>query len=402
MRILLIFVIIATLRTFIDSLFGNKVTLIIYGLSLVFLVIICLKKGKTSLKTKNYPLILIFMFLPSIFDNYYLKDGVYSLFFYYLLTLGYFIILSYLNVSKKNINFVLNLFVFFSIATCIITWLSVVSPDFYTSKIIPWFPKGNQAEILYNFTKFKNRSGLCTHYSRNAFFMILGIVGKIYFYFEKRNKKDLFIIMFLLISLFMVGKRGHLIFFIFSFVITYFIFNRVSKKTFVKFLAMTLIIIILTMGAIKANKEVGFVFERLMNNSSKDISNGRYEMYNDVWCQFKDNDYIPLGWAEYASSTNYVHPGVHNDYIQLFCETGIIGFVVIIGLNIIILFKAVIYSKTKNGISFIVLLYNIFFLAYSFTGLPHYDIETYMFYFLINFILYYESSNKKEWNRLYE
>ena len=191
-------------------------------------------------------------------------------------------------------------------------------------------------------------------------------------------------------------------FLIFSFIITYFIFNKVNIKTVLKFICIFLAIGLFTSIAIKINDEAGYVFERLMNNNVMDVSNGRYEMYNEIWEQYKENGYMPLGWAEYASSTNYVHPGVHNDYIQLFCETGIIGFLLIIGLNIKILLNSIKYAhKSKTGISFIILLYNVFFLSYSLTGLPHYDIETYMYYFLINYILFHEFFAKDERMKIY-
>ena len=124
-------------------------------------------------------------------------------------------------------------------------------------------------------------------------------------------------------------------------------------------------------------------------------------MYEDIFKMYKENDYVGIGWSKYASNTNYVHPGVHNDYIQLLCETGVLGFIIVIGTNFYILRKAILYvRKNRNSISVVIIVYNVFFLLYSLTGLPHYDVETYMYYFFINSILFYISNFNLEFKLL--
>ena len=79
----------------------------------------------------------------------------------------------------------------------------------------------------------------------------------------------------------------------------------------------------------------------------------------------------------------------HNVYIQLLCETGIVGFLIIIGLMIIILhktYKLIDYHK-KNKTMLPSLLfslgYQIFFLLYCMSGNPLYDPQCYVLYFVV-------------------
>lgn len=163
-----------------------------------------------------------------------------------------------------------------------------------------------------------------------------------------------------------------------------------------------MILAIVVMGMIvKVVPEAQNTFNRIFNDNSNDVSSGRFDMYKDIWRMYKQNNYIGIGWNKYASNTGYVHPGVHNDYIQILCESGIIGFLIIIGSNIYILKYAIKYArKSKTAISKIILIYNIFFMFYSLTGIPHYDVETYMYYFLINSILFYISVREINCNKV--
>ena len=78
---LLLFASIAMARPYIDAFFGNKITLILYGTSIILVALVCISKKTIKNKTKKYPIFLLLFLLPSLFNNYYLKDGIYSLFF---------------------------------------------------------------------------------------------------------------------------------------------------------------------------------------------------------------------------------------------------------------------------------------------------------------------------------
>ena len=144
---------------------------------------------------------------------------------------------------------------------------------------------------------------------------------------------------------------------------------------------------------------VNTFFYRMVNSNHNDITNGRIELYNKAFDMYRDNDYVPIGWGQFSKSTNYSYAGVHNDYIQLFIETGLAGFLLIICSNIYILFKSIkLTSLHKNSLYFIILAYNIFYLLYSLTGIPHYDFEVYTIYLLLSSILFTKITERKEIN----
>ena len=268
---LLIFVIVATIRSFIDSMFGNKTTLLLYSISIILIVINILKNKKVKNHYGKYPVILFLMLLPSFINNAYLQDNMYSIFFYYFFSITYFILLCFSNVNSKHIEFALKLFIIFSLLTSIITWISFINPNLYVNKIIPLFPKENRNEIFHNFFYLKNRMGLCTHYSRNAFFMVIGIVSYVYFYFKHKNAKQIIGILFILITMLLVGKRGHLLFLIISFILAFFIYNKLSLKSFLKFTFFACLSIFSLYFIIKNIPGTNFAVDRFLNNSNNDV-----------------------------------------------------------------------------------------------------------------------------------
>ena len=232
--------------------------------------------------------------------------------------------------------------------------------------------------------------GLTDHYSRNAFYILIGILILIKKYINNKEKKSLLlIIIFLFGSLFLIGKRAHLIFLLISLILGYFIYNKVSIKNILKFMGISFIFGIIAIGCINVIPGTQNIVNRLLNVGDVDFTSGRADLYSKAWQLYLANDSEPLGWGQFAKSTGYSFVGVHNDYIQLYCETGIIGFILIVGSNLLMLKNSINMCRLKKGgLTFIILVYNIFFLVYSLTGIPHYDIEVYMIYFLLNCVLF--------------
>lgn len=386
---ILLYIIVCCIRVYVDNLIMSNLTIVLLLGAILLLMINMIKERKIKIVSKSYFILALLLLLPSFYKNAYINDHIYTYFLYYFLTIIYSIMFCFSNIKKNNIQFALLLFIIFAFATGIVTWISMFNPNFYVKKIIPLMPQNNQDELIKNFLYLKGRMGLTSHYSRNAFYLILGILGSIYFLFEEKKFKWKFSIFFLSITMLIIGKRGHFIFLVISLLLSYFIFFRINVKTIAKLFFCICIIGAILFFSAKIQPEINNTFKRFYENENSDISNGRFEMYSDAWNMFKNSGYIGIGWNGYASNTNYLHPGVHNDYIQILCESGIIGFILVIGSNLYILRKSRYYARKKqNSLSFIILTYNIFFLCYSLTGLPHFDVETYMYYFLINCILF--------------
>lgn len=390
---------IATFRFYIDKYTVMNFSLALYFGAILLMMIRLITKRTIPQRGNNYIILCICMFIPSLYKNAYLADSVYAVFIYYMFTVAFSAFLFLADPEEGNLEFVLKAFTVFAIITSIVTWISFFSPNFYISNFIPLLPESSQAEALRNFVRFSNRMGLSTHYSRNAFYILLGLIGQIYFYLKNKQRKQLLCIIFFSVTLLIVGKRGHTLFFLAALIVTYFIFYRVKAKTILKFCGIGIVALILLFLCINFIPGTDFIFTRIFetNTAGTSTMDIRFGMYTDLIKQYINNDLFALGWGHYARSTGYSSPGVHNDYIQLICETGIIGFVLVVGSNIIVLRNAIKYCRAQSDVlGFIALLYNVFFLMYAMTGIPHYDVEVYMFYFLINAFLYNKIRSTKK------
>lgn len=395
---MIVYALIVTFRYFIDDYIFTNFSLLLYA-SIIFIELLYLRGRKISTQNNKFLILSLLMFLPSLYNNAYIEDNVLALFSYYFMTIIFCCLLYTIRPSRDLMEILLGFFFIFGVITSITTWISFFSPDVYTRYFIPLLPKASQAEALINFLRANNRMGLTTHYSHNAYYILLAILSEIYRYFKTKSKKELVWIAFFISTMLIVGKRGHAIFFLAAFVLSYFIFYKVKMKTILRLLGISVVAIVFVAILIWFIPGANFLFERfvLASNDSSDTMQIRFDMYKDVWNLFKNNGYLPIGWAQYASSTNYSHPGVHNDYVQLFCETGILGFGFIIGSNIAILAKSIKFARSyRDGFSFVILIFNIFYLLYSFTGLPHFDVEVYMCFFIFNCFMYIEDKRLQQ------
>ncbi len=379
-----------TLRPYITKFFGFASIIIIFqSVAIFFQLLVAINNYKIKKAKTNFIILCIICIIPSLYNNAYLMDGQYSKFLIYIFAIVYACVLYLSSIEKKHIDYFFKLIFIFSVFTSFVTWIGYFIPTIYINKFIPLLPEVSAINVLNDFTKYSANAGFTDHYSRNAFYIVLGIISLLYFFINNKSKKNLFWIMFLVASLYLVGKRGHLVFLAISFMTSYFIFNNINYKTIIKFIFIILVVVSFSYLGVKFVPGVKNVYDRFFVSNKSDISNGRFIMYEDIANQYKENRFIPIGWSQYARSTNYYHPGVHNDYLQLFYETGIIGFILIIGSNTMFLLSSIRYvKKEKNSLGFCVLLFNFFYLTYSVTGIPHYDYEVYLSFFIFNSFIY--------------
>ncbi len=385
-----LFFLVAVARPFISAVFGNIFTLFIYLIAVLLLIMILIGKKIISNMTGIFPLVLLATLFISLYKNAYIQDGNLQNYLIFVLSIIYFVLLSFIKVDEKKISFLLTLFSAFAILTSCVSIISAIFPSWYIKNIIPLFPKENYSKILLNFEFCNEKMGLSTNYSRNAFYIIIGLLINVYKYQKNKKKINLLNIIILFATLLIIGKRSTFLFGIISIALSYFICNKKSLKVYLKFFTFMILAILCFVLIIKIFPFANYLLERFTVSSDSDFSNGRTEIYNDAWKLFKQNSYMPIGWGQYAKSTNYTHPGVHNDYLQILCETGILGFIIIIGGDILFLKKAIKLSKNNKKISYLCLSSIIFYMLYSMLELPHYDIETYMFYYLNVYIVYLE------------
>lgn len=354
----------------------------------ILLLLSKINNFKISLRIDKYTVCCFLMFIPCLYKNAYLEDNNIIIFAYYIFAIINSILFSQIKNKNEYIKFVFYLLIGFACLTSIVTWVSLFCPDLYIKYFINMMDMSVRNTMYNEFVINGNKMGLTLHYSRNAFYIIAGIISVIALKKENKNKLNNFILIFLLLTQIIIGKRGHIVFFIAALCCSYFICSKRNLKNIIKFLEIVVLCLFVLILIFKFVPGASYTYNRFFNIENIDVSSGRFDMYKDAIQQYQDNGGYPIGWAQYAKSTNYYHPGLHNDYFQLFVEVGIAGLFMVVFANIyILIFNIKCIKEGINGLNICCLIFNIFYMLYSITGIPHYDVEVYMVYLLFNAML---------------
>lgn len=122
------------------------------------------------------------------------------------------------------------------------------------------------------------------------------------------------------------------------------------------------------------------------------MSVGRVDVWLKAFSMFGKHSLVGIGWGQYVNQGGWFW-NIHNIYIQLLVETGIIGFIIYCGWFLFHLVRTwSIYSKMRvnpedyTNIDYCLMNFSlamqIFFILYGFTGNPLYDREMFVPYFI--------------------
>lgn len=244
----------------------------------------------------------------------------------------------YVMKYKKNwIELMYKIMLLFFVIHAVATLVFAVSPEIYRRYVLDVFPAHYQ--ILMNNYNIGRVAGLCTNYSTNGIYLAIG-TGISFVYLLSNRKKAFTVILFLLMAaaLLASGKRAHLIFTAFACIIIYFVFNSGKDlKKYLKFISIG--------GGIVVAAFVGMSFVPELANTInrfaelfEDVTGGRSILYKLAIKMFTESPLIGCGWGSYKYRANESVIGliygrdsdmlVHNVYLQLLAETGIIGFLI--------------------------------------------------------------------------
>lgn len=276
-----------------------------------------------------------------------------------------------------------------AIVFAIFTWMCYFSPSFYYDRIIPLFPNSLRETLVVNYKYYNMIAGLTDHYSRNAFYIMLGFMI-LMLNFKKYKHKWLILmtIIFLGMTLGLIGKRGHIIFCFVSLVLTLFIKSKITLKSFlynnfkiITFLILAFFVFLMTPGT-------SSFLKRMFLSDTQDFTSGRTTLYSLALDLADKTYYLGSGWGSFTASVDYQYAGVHNDYLQLLSEIGFIGLFLFVLFHCFCLYKSVKFYKQyeyESNIASVIIFsiaFQIFFMLYSLTGIPHYDSEVYVIYLL--------------------
>lgn len=128
-------------------------------------------------------------------------------------------------------------------------------------------------------------------------------------------------------------------------------------------------------------------WKELLSHFNNENTNGRLLLYTRAIELFQEVPWFGLGWGGYRANSGISGYEVHNIYLQLLCETGIIGTMVFVFFFVLLILKTIKcieILKSENLKLYVFWLFfslfcQLYFLSYGITGHPLYD---------FNFILY--------------
>lgn len=200
-------------------------------------------------------------------------------------------------------------------------------------------------------------------------------------------------------ALILSAKRGSTLFVILSLIFIYAFVNqtKVEKKVLI-FLALGLVFCFGFEYMTEFIPGLEYMISRF--NETKNISSYRFQMWELALKEFKNHIWIGIGWFQYRYAFSrklfyhlnfwkpFMYTDAHNVYIQILCETGIIGFTIYVStitatfVKMLNQTKKIIRHNANKDLKSIVMAcfgIQLYFVFYSLVGNPLYD-YTFAFY----------------------
>lgn len=314
-----------------------------------------------------------------------------------------------LKVQLKSERFVSRIFVGFGFFLLVGSILNYFFPAIYTFGILPLFTDATQKDLLWQASYGTAYPGFTSQVGYTAFFLSIGI-GSL-FAFRKHLYKKTFAPIFiaLLFGMFLTGKRGPFIFLFTTIAWIYYLEseNRQKITRILKIIGVFIIsyLLLYILATYTENPGINRIFNAIQTIViSRDIEDvGREQLRDQAWIYFLNNPVTGIGWGNFKNLFAARGTHVHNIYLQLLCESGIVGFLCFaffFGKCLINTLKKM-NSSPKDSFEYCWLSFSLFiqvyFLLYGISGNPLYDTEETIIYFFavgISFLPMIEASEE--------
>lgn len=365
-----------------------------YGSIVLSLLLALLAAKRPNIKKGDAIFILTLLFV--LINNRNIANGdLYYFWVYLICTVIYLTFKDDLDV----ISLAFNIFFIAGLIYSLFTFICYLSPTFYFNRIFPIFSAESQNKLMISYNRGAV-AGIAKHYSLNAFYITMGIlaaISKVFTGSAKVEKRWIIAIGVMTVALLLTGKRGHIVFGIAAVLVLYYYYNENKKHgRLFKVIGLVVVIIITFVVLRDFIPGVNLFVERFIETAeNNNITMGRNILYVVALQLFKENPIFGIGWGgfvyEYYRIASSVF-AVHNIYISLLCETGIVGlsvFLIWFVKNMVETIKLYIQIRrggnVDNKIMYLMnmaLVYQVFFILLGITENPLYDVETIVPYFL--------------------
>lgn len=324
----------------------------------------------------------------------YITRNYFGLLYYGLALLIPFSINKQIIESDSIAKFIMFMALFFTIG-CFINFLF---PSLFKTVFLPLYSVSAQ-QSLFEVEKLSGSStyfaGFTSQVGYTSFFISIG-VGCVFCFRETLfNNNWRVLLVAMLGGLLLTGKRGPLVFLLVALCSIYFAEGygrerlvRVTKIVGILILAYITLLIVADLTKIDGIVRIyNAIYEFLTSGSVEDV--GRNQLYEQALKYFRDNPIFGIGWSNFKNMYIFRSTHVHCIYLQLLCETGLIGFFIFLVFFLTRLYRTITlvinngYSNSRLESSWIKfsLFIQLYFLLYGITGNPLYDIEETIIYF---------------------
>lgn len=235
-----------------------------------------------------------------------------------------------------------------SLVIAVSVFLEWLFTDLFINYIYVWYPASQKWVLLNQANARAYYSGIMSNVQEAALLLSTGAIVCLV-----RNRKISFLV--LVSALLLTGKRAGLFVFIIL-MLVYILFirdkqdgtdkKRIKRKYVLLTAGVILVISIVLLVLLKTNRiDMGtikrfFVFKDFIgmyqsgvgfNYIMDKILAGRWTTYKQSWQFFMENPIRGIGWGNFSLMNYNPYLGesvvnVHNIYLKLLCETGLIGF----------------------------------------------------------------------------
>lgn len=276
-----------------------------------------------------------------------------------------------------------------------------IVPLFYLDSTNEYYSESLTSQINNRYM-----TGLTSHYSTMGIYMSIGFIfalGSIFNNKDRIRLKDLFLSGSMFIGVFLTGKRSALLFPLLAAIIVYACYFKPKdmrrRYNYIIYGGLAVLAIGIIISIMPGFSGTIARFANIIGSTDlQTITNKRYEM---LWLPavylFLESPFFGIGWGNFKYSfVRYFtytanQNNAHNVYLQLLCETGVVGTVIILGAIILTLYKTmrclnfwrkgrVKLNDSQVAVLGISATMQVYFMLYAISGNPLYDITCYLPY----------------------
>lgn len=291
----------------------------------------------------------------------------------------------------------------FGLFHAMVTWFFKLVPGLYSSMVVPLLGTWGSTALR----EFQNgwAPGISPTYSTNAVYLAFGFCTAVSLLINDRRTKLYIPVLICISALLLTGKRSQLIVSVCAFLLLYYIYNSDKKVTrLFNICGIAIVSVLVFYIAAQFVPELANFINRFQQTAEMgDVSLGRTVRFAESMQVFRENPFFGIGWngsSYYFAQTTGLFINVHNIYIQLLCETGVVGFSLYFAFfiynyvqawQITKRVKRTNYTKSEKTAICTAFMIETFFLLYGITGNPLYDFQTLFPYLASCGIIHYYS-----------